>query len=47
MRNKWRQFCKKKREDIDNILYVKFIYEIEYMEWVFPIVIIPKTNGKI
>ena len=35
------------KEEIDKHLDVRFIYEIEHMEWVSPIMIITKKNGKI
>ena len=40
-------FAKKRREEIDKLLEVKFVYEIEHTEWVSPIVVVPKKNGKI
>ena len=35
------------KEEIDKLLNVGFIYEIEHTEWVSPIVIVTKKNGKI
>ena len=35
------------KEDIDKLLDAGFIYKIEYTEWVSPIVIVTKKNGKI
>ena len=35
------------KEDIDKLLNAGFIYEIEHTEWVSPIVIVTKKNGKI
>ena len=35
------------KEEIDKLLDVGFIYEIEHTEWVSPIVIVPKKNGKL
>ena len=35
------------KEDIDKLLDAGFIYEIEHTEWVSPIVIVTKKNGKI
>ena len=40
-------FAKKIKEEIDKLLAVEFIYEIEHMEWVSPIVVVPKKNGKL
>ena len=35
------------KEEIHKLLDAGFIYEIEHIEWVSPIVIIMKKNGKI
>ena len=35
------------KEEIDKLLNVGFIYEIEHTEWVSPIVIVTKNNGKV
>lgn len=35
------------KEEIDKLLDAGFIYEIEHTEWVSPIVIVTKKNGKI
>ncbi|MCO5577322.1 hypothetical protein L7F22_031150 [Adiantum nelumboides] len=40
-------FAKKVKEEIDKLLEAKFIYEIEHTEWVSPIVVVPKKNGKL
>ena len=40
-------FAKKIREEIDKLLEAKFIYEIEHIEWVSPLVVVPKKNGKL
>ena len=40
-------FAKKIKEEIDKLLAVEFIYEIEHTEWVSPIVVVPKKNGKL
>ena len=37
-------FAKKIKEEIDE---AKFVYEIEHTEWVSPIVVVPKNNGKL
>ena len=40
-------FAKKIKEEIDKLLATKFIYEIEHTEWVSPIVVVLKNNGKL
>ena len=40
-------FAKKIKEEIDKLLEAEFIYEIEHTDWVSPIVIVPKKNGKL
>ena len=40
-------FAKKIKEEIDKLLDAEFIYEIEHIEWVSPIVIVSKKNGKL
>ena len=35
------------KEEIDKLLDARFIYEIKHTEWVSPIVIVTKKNGKI
>ena len=40
-------FAKKIKEEIDKLLAAEFIYEIEHTEWVSPIVVVPKKNGKL
>ena len=40
-------FARKIKEEIDKLLKAEFIYEIEHTEWVSPIVIVPKKNGKL
>ena len=40
-------FGRKIKEEIDKLLEAEFIYEIEHTEWVSPIVIVPKKNGKL
>ena len=40
-------FAKKIKEEIDKLLIVEFIYEIEHTDWVSPIVVVPKKNGKL
>ena len=35
------------KEEIDKLLDAGLIYEIEHIEWVSPIVIVTKENGKI
>ena len=40
-------FGNKIKEEINKLLEAKFIYEIEHTEWVSPIVVVPKKNGKL
>ena len=40
-------FAKKIKEEIDKLKDVEFIYEIEHIECVSPIVVVPKKNGKL
>ena len=40
-------FANKIKEDLNKLLDAEFIYEIEHTEWVSPIVIVPKKNGKL
>ena len=40
-------FANKIKEEIDKLLDAEFIYEIEHTEWVSPIVVVPKKNGKL
>ena len=35
------------KEEVDKFLNARFIYEIEHTEWVSPIMIVTKKNGKI
>lgn len=35
------------KEEIDKLLAAEFIYEIEHTNWVSPIVVVLKTNGKL
>ena len=35
------------KEELDKLLQVGFIYAIPYSEWISPIVMVPKKNGKI
>ena len=42
-----KNFAKKIKEEIDKLLDAEFIYEIEHTEWVSPIVVVPKKNGKL
>ena len=35
------------KEEIDKLLEVGFIYKVSYYEWVLPIVVVPKKNGKL
>ena len=40
-------FAKKFKEEIDKFMEGEFIYEIEHTDWVSPIVVVPKKNGKL
>ena len=40
-------FGRKIKEEIDKLLEAEFIYEIEHIEWVSPIVIVSKKIGKL
>lgn len=40
-------FGSKIEEEIDKLLAAEFIYEIKHTEWVSPIVVVPKKNGKL
>ena len=40
-------FAKKIKEELDKLKEAQFIYEIEHTDWVSPIVIVPKKNGKL
>ena len=40
-------FANKIKEEINKLLEAEFIYEIEHTEWVSPIVVVPKKNGKL
>ncbi|MCO5581702.1 hypothetical protein L7F22_035591 [Adiantum nelumboides] len=40
-------FVRKIKEEIDKLKEAEFIYEIEHMDWVSPIVVVPKKNGKL
>ena len=40
-------YAKKIKEEIDKLMEAEFIYEIEHTNWVSPIVVVPKKNGKL
>ena len=40
-------FANKIKEEINKLLETEFIYEIEHTEWVSPIVVVSKKNGKL
>ena len=40
-------FAKRIKEEIDKLKEVEFIYEIEHTDWVSPIVVVLKKNGKL
>jgi hypothetical protein len=35
------------KEDLNKLLDARFIYPIEMMQWLSPLVIVPKKNGKL
>ena len=39
-------FSKNFKEEIDKLRDVEFIYKIEHSNWVSPMVVVPKKNGK-
>ena len=40
-------YAKKVKEEIDALLKAGFIAEVESSDWLFPIVVVPKKNGKL
>ncbi|MCO5560570.1 hypothetical protein L7F22_014185 [Adiantum nelumboides] len=40
-------YAKKTEEEINRLKEAGFIYEIEHTEWVLPLVVVPKKNGKL
>lgn len=40
-------YAKKVKEEIDNLLKAGFIAEVESRDWLFPIVVVPKKNGRL
>ena len=40
-------FAKNIQEEIDKLKEAEFIYEMEHTDWVSPIVVVPKKNGKL
>ena len=40
-------FAKRIKEEIEKLKEAEFIYEIEHTDWVSPIVVVPKKNGKL
>ena len=40
-------YAAKVKEEIDALLKVGFIAEVESSDWLFPIVVVPKNNGKL
>ncbi|MCO5583534.1 hypothetical protein L7F22_037445 [Adiantum nelumboides] len=40
-------FARRIKEEIERLKEAKFIYEIEHTDWVSPIVVVPKKNGKL
>ena len=41
------KYAKKVREESNALLKVGFIVEVESSDWLFPIVVVPKKNGKL
>ena len=35
------------KDEIDNLLKARFIAKVESSDWLFPIVVVPKKNGKL
>ena len=40
-------YAKVVKEELDKLLRVGFIYPLEQVTWLSPIVIVPKKNGKL
>lgn len=40
-------YRKQVKEEIDKILEARYIYEVENSEWVSPIMVVKKKNGKL
>ncbi|MCO5608877.1 hypothetical protein L7F22_063095 [Adiantum nelumboides] len=40
-------YAKKVKEEIDNLLKAGFITKVASSDWIFPIVVVPKKNGKL
>ena len=40
-------FANKIKAELDKLIEANFIYEIEHTQWVSPIVVVPKKNGKL
>ncbi|MCO5612318.1 hypothetical protein L7F22_066583 [Adiantum nelumboides] len=40
-------YAKKVKEEIDNLVKAGFITEVASSDWLFPIVVVPKKNGKL
>ena len=41
------KYAKTIQEELEKLIKCEFIYPIEHSEWVLPIVIVPKKNGKL
>lgn len=41
------KYATKVKEEIDKLLQVGFIYLVQKTEWLSPVVIVPKKNGKL
>jgi len=40
-------YALKGKKDLDKLFDVEFIYPIEKSQWLFPLIIVPKKNGKL
>ena len=40
-------FARRIKEEIDKLKEAEYIYEIEHTDWVSPIMVVPKKNGKL
>jgi hypothetical protein len=40
-------YALKVKKDLDKLFDVEFIYPIKTSQWLFPLIIVPKKNGKL